>query len=234
MSEPHPPATPAAAAAASGRSPRRPADSPQPLAALLALLLPGAGHFYLGHRRRGVLVAVSILGLFFSGLLIGGIDSVDSRENRIWFFGQTLVGPITFAVDAIHQSRFKVLGPTISSIETNRVPEQSDPVPHYTAHYENHRRGAVLRAAAPFEIRGPDGYAVPVRDPRYPAADPRAPLTFTDPATKLPRLSTLADRPPYVQALGRASELGTLFATIAGMLNLICIIDAAYHHRKTQ
>jgi hypothetical protein len=33
------------------------------------------------------------------------------------------------------------------------------------------------------------------------------------------------------RSLGRMNELGTLFTTIAGMLNLIVIIDAAFHTR---
>src|SRR5690606_8378656 len=37
------------------------------------------------------------------------------------------------------------------------------------------------------------------------------------------------EKPPYERSLGRVHELGTLFATVAGMMNLICIIDALYH-----
>jgi hypothetical protein len=37
--------------------------------------------------------------------------------------------------------------------------------------------------------------------------------------------------PPYTKSLGRANELGTLFCTIAGFMNLICIIDAAWRRR---
>ncbi|MBX3365026.1 MAG: hypothetical protein KF866_09695 [Phycisphaeraceae bacterium] len=77
----------------------------------LALVLPGAGHFYRGDRRRGVFIAIGILGLFFGGLLIGGVSVVDRRserhETRLSFIGQAFVGPTVFVVDAIHQSRFK-------------------------------------------------------------------------------------------------------------------------------
>jgi len=38
--------------------------------------------------------------------------------------------------------------------------------------------------------------------------------------------------PPYMRPLGRVAELGTLFATIAGMMNLIVIFDAAWHARR--
>jgi hypothetical protein len=41
------------------------------------------------------------------------------------------------------------------------------------------------------------------------------------------------ERPPNSKSVGRVNELGTLFCTIAGMLNLICIIDALFRHRVT-
>lgn len=219
------------------KTPPRPADAPQPVAAVLAFLIPGAGHYSLGHTRRGILIALAIFGLFFGGLLIGGIDAVDSRENRIWFFGQALVGPTAFAVDAFHQRLLKVDGPAyFKDIEARSTfpGVNDDPSDFYTTHYER-TLGFFRRAAAPYEIRDPNtGRAIVVRDPRFAADDPAAPLLFTDPRTGQQRLSTLDDRPPYVQSLGRASELGTLFATIAGMMNLICIIDAAYNHRKSK
>lgn len=146
----------------------------QPAAALIALLLPGAGQWYLGERSRGILAAVGVLGLFLGGLLIGGISVVDRRENFIWFVGEALVGPVAFGVDYAHQNYFKVIDPDTGA----------------------------LRPARPDEARGPDGRAV--------KAGP-------------------AQRPPYTKPLGRVAELGTLFCTIAGMLNLIVFLDAAWH-----
>jgi hypothetical protein len=220
------------------QQPPGPPNSFQPLAALLAFLLPGAGHAFLGYRRRGLYIGLGVFALFLSGLLIAGINAVDSANlvaNRwkaltaaftgrtpellpsegepIWFLGQAFVGPTAFLVDALHQSRFKV------------VVRQHDPVADPAD-----RRPPVpyLRAAHPYEIRDPrTGGPVRVRDPRT-----GEPLLFTDPATGQPRLSTLADRPPKVRALGRVEELGTLFCTVAGLLNLIAIIDAAWNHRR--
>jgi hypothetical protein len=37
--------------------------------------------------------------------------------------------------------------------------------------------------------------------------------------------------PPYVKSLSRTNELGTLFTTIAGFMNVIVVIDAAFNHR---
>ncbi|MEY4810626.1 MAG: hypothetical protein RI986_964, partial [Planctomycetota bacterium] len=46
---------------------------------------PGLGHVVLGHRKRGFLAMAAILGMFGCGLLIGGIDAVDSVEDAPWF-----------------------------------------------------------------------------------------------------------------------------------------------------
>jgi hypothetical protein len=150
----------------------------QPVALVAACLLPGAGHALLGDRRRGILIGAGVLGLFFGGLLIGGIDAVDRREDFVWFVGEALVGPIAFAVDYYHQNHLKV----------------------------RDRPGGPVRSAYPNEVRDPRGLAAQVLE-----TDPR--------------------KPPSVKSIGRVNELGTLFCTIAGMMNLIVIIDAAFRHR---
>lgn len=35
--------------------------------------------------------------------------------------------------------------------------------------------------------------------------------------------------PPYVPAIGRAHEIGTLYTSLAGLLNLLAILHVAYH-----
>jgi hypothetical protein len=173
-----PPATPAAA-------PARPAPAAppehdeefQPLAGLLAIVLPGLGHWVLGERSRAVAIAVGVLSMFFGGILIGGIDVIDSREDTIWFVGEALVGPVAFGVDYAHQNHFKVIDPNTGK----------------------------RRSAYPDETRGPGGKAIP---------------------------AAAGQGPPNIKSLGRMNELGTLFATLAGMLNLIAILDAAFHARR--
>ncbi len=78
-----------------------------PLAGLAAIIFPGAGHLVLRQPRRAILAALGVMGLFSFGLLVGGIDAIDSSQDRVWFFGQALVGPSTFIVDTIHQNQFK-------------------------------------------------------------------------------------------------------------------------------
>lgn len=80
----------------------------QLIAGVLGCVLPGLGHAYLGHVARGVLVAAGVLGLFAGGILIGGIDVIDRREDRWWFVLQAGVGPVAFVVDSVHQNWLKV------------------------------------------------------------------------------------------------------------------------------
>lgn len=92
-----------------------PPPSVDPLAGVMAFILPGAGHWLRGERKRAVYIAIGVFGLFFGGMLIGGIDVVDRRadrlETRLSFLAQAFVGPTAFVVDHIHHTRFKVVDP---------------------------------------------------------------------------------------------------------------------------
>lgn len=82
-----------------------------PVAGLAALIFPGAGHLVLGRTKRAALICIGVMGLFTFGLLIGGIDAIDSKNDKIWFYAQVLVGVPTIAVNHVHQSQFKAADP---------------------------------------------------------------------------------------------------------------------------
>jgi TM2 domain-containing membrane protein YozV len=186
----------------SAREPKLP-DQLQPVAAILALAFPGAGHVYLGYRKRGVLISVGVLYLFLTGLLVGGLASVDSREEPIWFLGQALTGPLAFGVDALHQNQFKVR-------EAIAAPAGQ---PQFR-----------VRAARPLEYRDPaTGKPVPISVDSAGASWAMVGGTKVSPAY-----------PPYVRGVGRMQELGMLFCTIAGFMNLICVIDAGLNRRSVR
>ena len=63
-----------------------------PLVALLAWLVPGAGHFYLGLRKRALLLFIAIELTYFIGLYIGTLRVVDPAQSMFWFVAQILVG----------------------------------------------------------------------------------------------------------------------------------------------
>lgn len=166
-------------------------DELQPVAAILAVAFPGLGHFYLGHTLRATCICVGVMGMFLTGLFIGGISSIDRRDNFIWFLGQALVGPPTLVVDYLHQNHFKV------------------------------RDMHVIRSARPDEARDPQtGAPLPIyMDKNVPTAR-TASGQIISPAY-----------PPYVKSLGRTGELGTLFITIAGFMNVIVVVDASFNVR---
>lgn len=93
-----------------------------PLAGLAALVFPGAGHMVLGRPKRAIFVCVGVMGLFLFGLLVGGIDAIDSRNDKIWFYGQALVGAPAIAVDYIHQNSFKAVDPNNPGILRSGYP----------------------------------------------------------------------------------------------------------------
>lgn len=175
-------------------------SEPRFLALLLAAVFPGLGHMVSGEVYRGGMVAVGVLGLFFGGMLIGGIDVIDSRENRIWFIGQALVGPVALGVDWAHQNQFKAYDPSVMGVVSK---QELDRI---------HKRSA---------------YPNEVKEMRTVSTNSG---TFTVPVF-LPAPAGAAGSPPNRSSVGKVNELGTLFATIAGMLNLIAILDAGFPGR---
>ena len=79
---------------------------PAPLVALAGWLVPGAGYWLIGHRRRGLVVGVSVVVLFALGVLVAGIAVVEAPTlsgggslvarilQKPWFLGQVMTGPM--------------------------------------------------------------------------------------------------------------------------------------------
>ena len=95
-----------------------------------------------------------VLWMFLGGVLIGGVDAVDRRDDKLWFLAQALCGPIAFVVDQVNQSVVK-------------------PMPN---------------------LRAKPGSADAQRW--------------------------------RMKGLGHVNEMGTLFAALAGLMNLVVILDA--------
>jgi TM2 domain-containing membrane protein YozV len=82
--------------------PNRPFRHPA-LALILGWLLPGSGHLLLGQRIRGLRVMAGIGGLLVLGVLIGGVDAVDSLRDRLWYLAQLPAGPLVIVLDVLSQ-----------------------------------------------------------------------------------------------------------------------------------
>ncbi len=76
-----------------GKQKKKDRSAPLPYVALvLACAIPGAGHVYLGRIKRGIILFVTITALFWSGVGIGGVMTVDSQRERWWFVAQVFTG----------------------------------------------------------------------------------------------------------------------------------------------
>jgi hypothetical protein len=61
--------------------------------AVLAWLIPGAGHWYIGQRGKAIVFFCAISLCFWTGAIIGGAYStVNFHENTAWFFAQIFDG----------------------------------------------------------------------------------------------------------------------------------------------
>lgn len=178
-------------------------------AGVCAMVFPGLGHIYRGERKRGVLAAVGVLGMFFGGMLIGGIDIVDSREDKWWFYGQAFVGPIAFGADWYHQNRLKAYA-------VPGVPPEAGASASFTTSAYQLQSDHRLRSVFPGEKRV------------------MADVEVIDGASSVTRRMPVAvpagegEGPPNQKSLAKVNEIGTLYALCGGMLNLIVILDALF------
>lgn len=94
------------------------------LAAFLAWLLPGLGHFYQGRLAKGFLFLITILGTFITGVYLGGDSELGwgrvvyaswrDGDKRLHFFAQLGVGlpcmPALIQASRLHHHKTPLLG----------------------------------------------------------------------------------------------------------------------------
>jgi len=73
---------------------RRKTDNPifPAIVLVLAWIVPGAGHVYIGRAARGLIIFVTVTATFWAGIAMGGIMTVDSRTERWWFAADLCTG----------------------------------------------------------------------------------------------------------------------------------------------
>lgn len=189
------------------------------MAGLLSIVLPGLGHALTGRVERGIFAGVGVLGLLLGGLLIGGVDAIDSREDRAWFLGQAFGGPIVFAVDAYHQSTkaYPVQGGRAEELGLSRRTSSSGP--DYSVSENELDTRIIKRRIGPDETR--EVVDVIVFDAISGQGETRQlPVA-------VPQGSFEAGAPPIGEGLGKLNEIAMLYILCAGLLNIIVFFDAA-------
>lgn len=61
---------------------------------LLAWLVPGAGHYALGERRRAAVIGVTVILTFLVGVYVGSIGVIDPVNAKPWYVAQIMTSPI--------------------------------------------------------------------------------------------------------------------------------------------
>jgi hypothetical protein len=95
-----------------------------PLAGLLAWLLPGLGHIFLGQKTRGIIILITITVTYWGGVAIGGVrDTVDPQQRTAWFMAQTCAGLHTLAAYQWANTIRSRPDPTLSTRANHRESE---------------------------------------------------------------------------------------------------------------
>jgi len=123
---------------------------------LTAWAIPGGGYVLLGQIRRALVVSITILLTFGTGLYIGSIGVIDPVDAKPWYIAQVMNTPAVI-----------LLGNHVAQAANTPVMQQTG------------------RPDSPKSLPG------------YPV-------------------------------FGRASEMGQIYTSIAGLLNLLCIVNAVY------
>ena len=175
--------------------PQRPSIAPPPIVALFGWILPGGGYFLIGEPARAIVICITILALFFAGLLIAGVRVIDvpgfdDAGRRVFVY---LRRPYPNRPDFVEVRNTTGAGQWIMRVHPlTEIGNKIWNVPQALA-------GPVYFVAAYFSIR---------------VAQPDA---STSPVT-----------PGVPRVHARLAEIGTLYLAVAGVLNLLAIIDASH------
>lgn len=204
----------------------RVSHAPAPLVALCAWLLPGSGYALIGQMGRAIVIGLTIILLFIAGLLIAGVRvievpgfNVDSGEKQM----------TTLTTEVLDRQ-------THTTVTEAVVEPMVDPVtyqPVLNSRGEPRMVPAkrwVLEVSVLSEIREKP-WSVP-----QVLAGPIAIISgyfsvqaaHNDPAT---------GKPYGAITHARINEIGSLYLSVAGLLNLMAIIDCTWrasHIREKQ
>lgn len=182
---------------------QRSAIASPPVAALASWLVPGAGYWLIGQRGRAIASGVTIIVLFILGLLIGGVRLI---EVPGWGdHGRKLM--------VVMEDRGT--DPQGRRVAAERTIEES-------ASGELEGDSAWIMARHPLDE---------VRNKPWSIAQILAgPLDIAASAGSIWASHEGPDgrHPIGARSHARTNELGVLYTAVAGMLNLLVIIDASY------
>ena len=70
-------------------------------AALFTWLAPGAGHWYLGYRRKAIFYFVAIIGLYLAGMAIADFRNINIARHPYYFITYIFNGGTTIIAQLV-------------------------------------------------------------------------------------------------------------------------------------
>lgn len=68
-------------------------------------IVPGAGHFIIGQRAKGVIICLGVLAAFGLGIYLGSVGVINQAQEYLWFIPQMMVSPLVKILDVVTQNR---------------------------------------------------------------------------------------------------------------------------------
>ena len=189
---------------------------PLPAVVVFAWLVPGGGYFLIGERHRALTAGVAIVALFLAGILVGGIRIMDPPG-----WGQ--YGYMTQLVQHFDRRR-QQMQDDYTRIEPSTPDESHDP--------SDDDRDL---PAGPALLRQP--LAELADKPWYVGQILCGPITLVASAVSVSAAHPSAAAPTqetWPSSHSRSWEIGALYTAVAGMLNLLVIIDSAHRAGHVQ
>jgi hypothetical protein len=194
---------------------RKSGSSPT-LVAVASWLVPGGGYYLIGQRARAMTVFVSVIVLFLAGILIGGIRIMDPPGwSQYGYMTQLVLRPIERNRD----------GQELSDIPVRVEPasEEQEQDPRVDGDDHDQSDGAAL-FAQPFAELGDK--------PWFMGQILCGPITLVASTISIHEARPRTDANPPQEGIpishSHSWEIGALYTAVAGMLNLLVIIDATY------
>jgi hypothetical protein len=185
-----------------------------PAVVICAWLIPGGGYFLIGQRVRAIAVFVAIVALFLMGIVVGGIRIMDPPG-----WGQ--YGYMTQLVQRYNRGQHE-MEDDYTRIEPASPAEEANPSPDDL----DQSAGAALKKQPLAELADKPWYVGQILC---------GPITLLASAVSVNAAHPSPDNPGverWPSSHSRSWEIGALYTAVAGMLNLLVIIDSA--HRASQ
>lgn len=180
--------------------------SAPPIVAIAGWVLPGLGYALIGQKVRAMVVGVAVIVMFLSGILIAGIRVID--------------------VPGYDNNGFAVRVRTIAQAQAQRRNDVGAKIDPYDPTYPAGDLSITSKPLA--EIVNKPWYVGQVLTGPICVIASKLSIEAAQPANPQTAAASRFNRTPKVPTShARVAEIGSLYTAIAGMLNLLAIIDSA-------